>query len=290
MGTGNNYGSLLGLLPSNTASNGLTNGTQVNTNQFDATSKATLDTALTSNDYSKGNAVADAQTAMDAAVKSALEQGSPQIDSAAKASGGYDSTTQQMMHDDLTARAAAAGSQVVLGNISNYANARANTVGADVAAVNATKGTASTTSGVTQQQAGSKGGVGNLINPAANAGTVICTQLYNDGHLSLKVYNADNKYVRMHFCSATVNGYRAWAVPFVFLMRKNKLIYALGKYIGVKWSEHCAAHFIRDVPKNRVGAVVMWVMVPICYFLGSILPDVEYMRLYKNVDKSAANT
>jgi hypothetical protein len=402
MGAGNNFGSLLGLLPSNTAGSGMTNGTQVTTgnststqngttaqsgtqntvnagsstqntsgsstgnqvntsvgttgqsssgttttgsttsNIYDPAAKAALDAALGNPQYTKTAAITDAQGAMDAAVQASLKAGMPSISSAAKSSGGYNSTTQDMLNNDLTARSAQAGANVVLQNIAQYNALNAQNVQAATGAVDATKSTSTTgtqttagnvtgttsntgtatstgtntsstagtsastsdvlsnsltansatgtntsdstavTSGVNSNQTGSKGGIGNLINPAQGAGTVICTQLYNDGYLSQRVYNADNKYVRMHFCAATVNGYRAWAVPFVLMMRRSKTIYAIGRYFGVKWSEHCAAHFIHDVPKNRVGAITMWVMVPLCYVLGSILPDVEYMKLYKS--------
>lgn len=280
MGSGNNYGGFMGLIPSNNVTNQQTNGTQVNTNQFDANAKGALDAALNNTAYNKGAAVADANSAMQSAVNYSLQAGAPAISSAAKQAGGYNSTTQGMLSNDLTARSAAAGSSVLLNNIQNYAGITANQIGATTAAVNATKGTTSSTSGVQAQQSGSKGGIGNLLNPGAGAGTVICTQLYRDGYVHPHVYHMDNKYVRKHFSAATVNGYRFWAVPFVYWMRKNKTVYAVGKYFGLAWSNHCASHYTSMAKPNFVGKWLIRIMVPVCWCIGKVIPDVQYYKLW----------
>lgn len=281
MGAGNNFGSLLGLLPSDTKGQSATNGTQTNTNQFDAGYKANLDKVMGDTTYSKDNAITDARGAMDSAVKSALQMGAPAISSNAKAAGGYNNTTADMMGNDLTARAAAAGENAVLANIKSYSELQNNSVGVATGVLNATKGTTSVTSGVTQQEAGSKGGIGSILNPTKNSGTVICTQLHKDGHLTKDVFYADNKYVAKHFSATVRTGYIFWAMPFVRLMRRNKIAYAIGKFFGVRWSMHCASHYLPYIRPNITGRIMVIVGVAICYCIGTCISKAKAKAMWK---------
>ncbi len=251
---------------------------------FDPTAKQALDTALTSSEYTKSSAMSDAQALSDATMKKLLEQQAPGLASANKAAGGYDSTTSKQLQDDLLARTSAAGSQVVLDAITKYGALRQGDVAATTSAVGATTGKKVSTTGSEL----SSGTMSNQrrsdnINTAAQGGTVICTQLFNDGHISQDIYRADQLYVDKHFSEYTINGYRFWAVPVVYLMRKNKYIYSLGKFFGMRWCKHCASHYSLDssLKRSTLIEILMYIGVPVCFILGSILPEVKYYKLWE---------
>lgn len=261
-------------------------GTVGTESTFDPATKAILDSVLSNKDYSKEAAIADSKGAVDYTVKSALEAGAPQISSADKASGGYNSTTTQMLNDDLTARSAAAGQKVLLDTITGYANANANQVQAVTGATSVTKGTKVTTDMLTNGAANSKStsakfGFDNNAALAAGGGTVICTQLHRDGILSTRHFHADARYVRNHFSAATINGYRFWAVPFVMLMRRNRTIYAIGRYFGTRWSLHMASHYCPELAPNWTGRLLISIMVPVCFCIGTVIPEVEHYEMWK---------
>jgi hypothetical protein len=247
---------------------------------FDEATKAYLDSILGNKEFSKQAAISDAEASADFAIKSALQSGAPAISSATKHAGGYNNTTAEMLGNDLTARSAGVGQQVLLDTITKYAAAESSKVQAATGAVAATSGRTveeikSAQSSSTQDKAGFS------LTNAAKGGTVICTQLYKDGHLPLSVYLADIRYVRAHFSETTQNGYRFWAVPFVALMRRNRFAYAVGKYAGTRWSYHCASHVTAYMKGNIVGAALTAVLVPICYMIGRIAKPVAYQHLWK---------
>ena len=258
-----------------------TSGTSTSTTAVNANpvQQAALNAAETSTQFSKDAAITDAQGAVADTIKTALQQGAPAIETNTKQSGGYNSTSAQLLGDDLTARAAAAGQKTLLDTITSYANAGAQQVNAASQAVDATKGTTATTTGNTvtgDSSTSGKGSVGIAAKP-----TVICTQLWRDGHLTDRQFRADNRYVRNHFSAATINGYRFWAVPFVHLMRRNNVAYAVGKYFGMRWSLQMASHYCRELVPNPVGIFLHICIVPLCFCLGSVIPDVEQYELWK---------
>ena len=260
-----------------------TTGSQKTSLDFDATTKAYLDKILASTEYGKSAAMADSSNAASWAMQKSLELGMPGVSSAGKSAGGYNSSTQDMLTNDLSARAQGVGSTVMLDTITKYAAAQAGQVQAATGAVAATTGR---TTGSTQRTIGTKTTNENIDKSEntgrternAKAGTVICTQLYLDKHISLATYIADTKYVRKHFSTATQRGYRFWAVPLVRLMRKNSTAYAITKYFGVRWSLHCASHYRSDTAPNWVGRILIWVAVPICYCIGCVVQEVPFLR------------
>lgn len=257
-------------------------GTADTTKTFDANSKTALDSALTSNVYSKASAISDSKTASDNAMRTMLQQNLPGVTSQTKHAGGYDDTTSQLLTNDLEARTAAVGAQTTLNTVGQYAQAGAQVVQAATGAVAATSGQKTTTTGQSVTSANQQTATDSTSMGASAAGsTVICTQLWIDGHMCNAVYDADNKYVRKHFSRHTVNGYRFWAVPFVILMRRNKVAYAIGKYFGLAWSHHCASYYTSKAQANWVGRVLIIVVAPLCYIIGAVIPDVQYYKLWK---------
>jgi hypothetical protein len=243
------------------------------TKVFDPNAKNALDASLTNDQYSKGAATTDAQAAMQQSIHQALLQGAPAIDVNTRQAGGYNATSTQLLGDDLTARAAAAGSQTLLNTILGYSQANSANINAATGAVNVTTSQKSTQD--TNQQSSSQ-----TKESKASAGTVICTQLYRDGHLSRHYYLADTRFAALYFSETTRRGYHFWAVPLVRAMRKNPHLYRVVKYFGVKWSEHCAAAFQPELPLNLVGILMHLTLVPICFLLGSFVKDIDYQLLW----------
>jgi hypothetical protein len=266
---------LLGLLPSNGNTN--INGKQI-TSFGDSEGKTALNASVRSTEYSKDSAIADAKGAANYAITQTLQQSVPGITSSDKAAGGYNNTTTGMLENDANAKAAAAGQGVLLQNIRSYADARATTIGANVAATNVLSDKTTNTTGANTQA--SKGAFGDMLNPVSGAGTVICTQLTRDGWLSKRVWMADNYYVYYTFNADTINGYRYWAVPFVRLMRRNKVAYAVGKFLGMRWSLYCASCYSKHGKWNIVGYLLVKCIAPVCELIGRIVPPPEYKSLW----------
>jgi len=246
-------------------------GTQTTELDFDEATKAYLDKILGGTEYSKEAAIKDSSMAAEWALKKSLEAGVPAVSSAARSAGGYSSTTEEMLRNDASARAQAAGSQVMLDTISKYAAAQAGQVQAATGAVAATTGRK-----VTMDETAHGGSRNTGLSGIAK--TVICTQLYLDKHIPLNVYAADCKYVHKHFSAATQRGYRFWAVPLVRLMRRKPAVYRIVKYFGVKWSLHCASHYNFRYSPNWVGRILIAVAAPICYCIGHVVQEVPYIR------------
>jgi hypothetical protein len=280
--------------PDNKDQNTQQGGTQTTAFNFDPTAKLALDKSLSSTDYSKDSAIADAKGAANYAITQTLQQSVPGITSSDKVAGGYNNTTTGMLENDANAKAAAAGQGVLLQNIRSYADARAATVNSNTAAVAATSGKTSTSELGTVAQDRSAGALWDVTHPNNVAGgrykggggqgsggnTVICSQLTLDRHISLKVYRADNLYVYHNFSEATKNGYHFWAVPFVRLMRRNKVAYAIGKWIGVHWSMHCASYYTKEGKWNITGYLLIKCLTPVCWLLGQFVAPTRWESLW----------
>ena len=245
---------------------GYSNENASSTQTLDPKIKAYLDSITNNTDYSKEAAITDSQGAVQQTIKEALQMGAPAIANADKAAGGYNATTTALLGNDLTAKAAAAGQKTLLDTITSYAGAQAGDVNAAANAANATK----ISSSVDTKSAKN-----------TSIGTVICTQLYRDGHLSRRYYLADSRYVREYLSENTQRGYRLWAVPLVRLMRRNKIAYAVAKYFGLRWSLHCASAYCHELQGNFIGAALNLLIVPICFILGLFITDTAYASLWE---------
>jgi hypothetical protein len=105
--------------------------------------------------------------------------------------------------------------------------------------------------------------------PSVNSngfGTVICTELYNQGYYSDEIYLADVAYgiqvraTRPHIYA----GYRLWADPVVALMKKSKLFTALVALFAIPWARNMAGE------NNVFGLILSEVGEPLCGLLGKI--------------------
>ncbi|HLP99225.1 MAG TPA: hypothetical protein VK149_12360 [Sideroxyarcus sp.] len=118
------------------------------------------------------------------------------------------------------------------------------------------------------------------MDPATSGSSVICSQLYTDGHIDKEIYDAETKFASEMLNETTLRGYRFWAVPFVRLMRKSPAVYAVGKYTGKKWIEHSASGYTKKAKKNAVGVAILCVGVPVCFLIGLFVPDTDYKQLW----------
>lgn len=75
---------------------------------------------------SKDAAISDSNAAVSAAIKKVVQDNMPQLNDALKSTGGYSSTTNQLLQDNLAAQAAQAGAGLQLAQINSYLNQNAN--------------------------------------------------------------------------------------------------------------------------------------------------------------------
>jgi hypothetical protein len=93
---------------------------------LDPKTTAMLQSLISGKEYSKGAAVSDTQGAMENAMKLMMQSGMPDISNALHAQGAYNSSTNNLLTNDLMSRAAGAGAQIQLDQINKYSDTRAN--------------------------------------------------------------------------------------------------------------------------------------------------------------------
>jgi hypothetical protein len=93
---------------------------------LDPKTSAMLQSLISGKEYSKGAAVSDTQGAMENAMKLMMQSGMPDISNALHAQGAYNSSTNNLLTNDLMSRAAGAGAQIQLDQINKYSDTRAN--------------------------------------------------------------------------------------------------------------------------------------------------------------------
>jgi len=67
---------------------------------------------------------------------------------------------------------------------------------------------------------------------------VLCTELYRQGLLPLSHIKADLKYLKYHVDKETHENYLRWAIPFVEVMKKSKIVTYLIWLPVLCWSEY----------------------------------------------------
>lgn len=98
-------------------------------------------------------------------------------------------------------------------------------------------------------------------------GTVICTELYEQGFFSDKVYQADVTYgSNMKIIHPDIYwGYRFLADPIVRKMKVSKRFTKLVAFFAVPWARNMAGD------KNFLGATVAFIGEPLCLIVGKII-------------------
>lgn len=114
-------------------------------------------------EYSRITAKADAMEVVSAIFAEYRDQEIPQIYQAMNGSGGYNSTTAQLLVNDAYSRVSAKAAKEVLDNVSKYGNVRQGDVQALAQLYSATKGSYSVGNLSNGQSGGSAGGLLNSV-------------------------------------------------------------------------------------------------------------------------------
>lgn len=101
-------------------------------------------------------------------------------------------------------------------------------------------------------------------------GTVLCTELYEQGILDKTTYLKDSAYGRQVLMTSpeVIIGYHFWAKPIVKLMKKSKLFTHIVKYPVLAWANHIANN-----KKSLFGHFCVKVGQPICGFIGKLIME-----------------
>lgn len=109
---------------------------------------------------------------------------------------------------------------------------------------------------------------------------VICTHFFQRGMLPQKVWRADMKFTVENLSETTIRGYHFWAIPYVKLMRKNKLAERIMHPIA-KWRAEELAYQMGELPcSNFKGKIVRLVVEPICWLIGCMVAQKDWNTLY----------
>lgn len=98
---------------------------------------------------------------------------------------------------------------------------------------------------------------------------VLCTELHRQGKLPTHIYHADVRSGRLMPVEA-MRGYHLWAVPLARAMRRSPVVTkVLAPFIRA-WAYRMAYRMGFTKKNNRLGAVLEFVGIPICYVIGSL--------------------
>ena len=111
-------------------------------------------------------------------------------------------------------------------------------------------------------------------------GSVICTHLYNTGHLSFELYQADSAYGKKLLLQdpAVYYGYRRWADTVVALMKSSKFILHTVKFLALPAIKAMAEKEDSSIRASSYGRFVLHVGMAVCRLLGNKLPQTIAMR------------
>ena len=114
---------------------------------------------------------------------------------------------------------------------------------------------------------------------------VICTQLFSMGIMSANLYQGEGEHAK-NIPNVIRRGYHFWAVPFVRGMRKNQLLFKLGKTLGLSWAQYAAHKANPDkFASNHLGTVINAIGIPICATLGLFVGETNWESLWIDYKK-----
>jgi len=122
-------------------------------------------------------------------------------------------------------------------------------------------------SGTTSLMYGSQAAGSNIPNPPQTSGmfgTVICTELYNQGKLPYHIYVKDAEYGRS-LDTEVIVGYQLLAYPVVQLMKKSELFSKIIAVPATLWAKHIA-----NEEWSYFGVLCQQFGEPICGFIGKL--------------------
>ncbi len=100
-------------------------------------------------------------------------------------------------------------------------------------------------------------------------GTVICTELYNQGLLTQDIYEADAAFGAT-LSPLTMRGYHLWAAPVVSLMQRSQTATRVVAFIAEPWTEEMAYQMGVRSERNVIGAAMMFVGIPFSWAIGAV--------------------
>ena len=117
---------------------------------------------------------------------------------------------------------------------------------------------------------------------AEGSSGVICSELRRLNILDKDLAAAEGRHA-YSLSDQIANGYHFWSIPFVKLMRRNKLIFNIGKFGGINWAKY-AAHKAqpKDFPPSLIGSSINFIGIPICFILGFFVKQRDYTVLSEN--------
>ena len=116
---------------------------------------------------------------------------------------------------------------------------------------------------------------------------VICTQLFSMGIMSANLYQGEGEHAK-NIPNVIRRGYHFWAVPFVRGMRKNQLLFKLGKTLGLSWAQYAAHKANPDkFAPNYLGTVINAIGTPICATLGLFVGETDWETLWIDYEKGS---
>jgi hypothetical protein len=114
---------------------------------------------------------------------------------------------------------------------------------------------------------------------------VICTQLFSMGIMSANLYQGEGEHAK-NIPNVIRRGYHFWAVPFVRGMRKNQLLFKLGKTLGLSWAQYAAHKANPDkFAPNYLGTFINAIGIPICAALGLFVGETDWETLWIDYKK-----
>ena len=114
----------------------------------------------------------------------------------------------------------------------------------------------------------------NQGNDDSGSGSVICTELFRQGLLDIITYKADAKFGKLlnEKYPYVLKGYHFLANPIVKQMKESKKFTSLVYKFAKPWSEEMAYQMHVTEKGNAFGKFIMSIGIPICGFVGFIIP------------------
>lgn len=114
-------------------------------------------------------------------------------------------------------------------------------------------------------------------------GSVVCTELLRQGRMSKDLYTTDVAYAVAVMDPVVLEGYRAWGIPLVRLMRKHRAVSRVVEFFAVNRAHYISAICGGEFTPWRadLGWAINGVGVPLCWAIGKV------RRLMKAKDQSA---
>ena len=101
-------------------------------------------------------------------------------------------------------------------------------------------------------------------------GKIICTELYRQGRMPLRIYLADQVFGKLQSADV-MRGYHFWAAPLVRLMRKSPRVTSVVEFFALPWARHMAYKMGVEMTDSTFGRCLMAVGLPACKLIGKII-------------------